>query len=174
MAIVTNNQSFLTASTGIIGSTLATQFKTQVDGILYGMGRDVIIHLPPSKTQCSDPSCKFNPFYKRFTGPTNQMCDTCRGQGFTLEPRQTVYRANLRWTDEAFNESSNISEKYKIGRVGQNFLRMKTQAVSMEHIRTSVGATVDTINIELFEEPRYTGFGNNLFYVISWWKVVNN
>ena len=107
-------------------------------------------------------------------GTNNKICEDCKGQGFVVEPRQTVYKANLRWTDEPFNESTrNIQEIGTPGRLGSNFLRMKTVQVSQVHIRESIGASVDGINLELFEEPRYTGFGGQLLYVISWWKVVN-
>lgn len=173
MAIVQNNQSFSPYASGYALDALITPFKAATDAILLDLGRDVTIHLPPSKQKCSDPTCKFNSFYKKFTGPTNKLCELCKGQGFILEPRQTIYRANLRWTNEAFNEARNINERHEVGRIGQNFLRMKTVADSMTHIRQSIGATIDTIDVELFEEPRYTGFGRNLLYVISWWKVVN-
>ncbi len=174
MAIIPNSQSFNPAASGTLISSLSAQFHASMDTVLVGMGRDVTIHLPPTKTPCPSSECVFNSFYKRYMGTNEKICEACKGQGFVVETRQTVYTANLRWTDEPFNESRrNIEEKQPVGRMGQNFLRMKTVAVSHDHIRQSIGATVDTINCELFEEPRYTGFGGQLFYVISWWKVVN-
>ena len=96
------------------------------------------------------------------------------GMGRDVTIHLPAAKANLRWTDEPFNESTrNIQEIGTPGRLGSNFLRMKTVQVSQVHIRESIGASVDGINLELFEEPRYTGFGGQLLYVISWWKVVN-
>ena len=174
MAIILNNQTFNPSASGDAIQGLTDDFHAAMDTVLLGMGRDVIIHLPPAKSPCPSPDCVFNSFYKRYMGTNEKVCEACKGQGFVVETRQTVYLANLRWTDEPFNESRrNIEEKQAVGRMGQNFLRMKTVASSHDHIRQSIGATVDTINCELFEEQRYTGFGGQLLYVVSWWKVVN-
>lgn len=145
-----------------------------MDTVLTGLGRDITIHLPPSKSPCTDVDCKYNSTYQRYTGTNGKICETCRGQGFLVESRQTIYIANIRWTAEPFNESTGVQEKFPAGRVGVNFVRTKTVATSKDHIRESIGATIDTTNVELFREPRQTGFGRDpLLYVISWWKVVN-
>ena len=146
-----------------------------MDTVLTGLGRDITIHLPPSKSPCPDITCKFNSTYQRYVGTNGKICETCRGQGFLVEGNQTIYIANIRWTDEPFNESTrNIQEAFPPGRLGANFVRTKTVASSMDHLRQSVGATVDGINVELFMEPRFTGFGAApLLYTITWWKVVN-
>ena len=107
-------------------------------------------------------------------GANNKVCEVCKGQGFLIEPRQTVYVANIRWTDEPFNESTrHIQERHIVGRLGQNFCRTKMQVTARDHVRQSVGATIDGIDVELFEEPRVTGFNGSLLYVVSWWKVAN-
>lgn len=173
MGYISNNQSFNSSASGLISSTTVSQFRNVIDSVMIGMGRNITIHLPPTKQQCPDVSCSFNPFYKKFTRNDGKICDSCKGQGFLIEPRYTVYIANMRWTNESLNESSNIQERYEIGRVKQNLLRVKTVASSMSHIRESIGATVDGINLELSEEPRYTGLGGTLLYVVSLWKAMN-
>lgn len=145
-----------------------------MDTVLVGLGRNITIHLPPSKGPCPDITCKYNSTYQRYIGTNGKICETCKGQGFLVEGRQTIYVANIRWTSEPFNQATNILEKFPAGRVGVNFVRTKTVASSKDHVRESIGATIDGNNVELFREPRTTGFGASpLLYLISWWKVVN-
>lgn len=174
MGFVPNNQSFAVSSSGSIAA-LRGEFETNIDSVLVDLGRDITVHLSPGKSACTSPNCKFNSTYKRYMGINGKICEECKGQGFFIEPRYTIYRANIRWTNEPFNESSrNIQEVFEPGRLGANFCRIKTKAVSMDHIRESVGATIDGVNVELYREPRHTGFGPSpLLYVVSWWKVMN-
>ena len=175
MAIIPNSQSFSANASGITVSALAGDFRTAMDTVLLGLGRDITIHLPPGKNACPDVSCVFNSTYKRYTGANGKICNTCKGQGFLIEPMQTIYLANIRWTNEPFNENSrNIEEKHVAGRVAANFCRTKTVATSVNHVRQSIGATIDGVDVELFQEPRTTGFGAApLLYTISWWKAIN-
>lgn len=174
MAEISNNQSFIAGASGIVGGTvLENQFQTAMDGVLIGLGRDVTVHLQPAQTPCTAPGCTFNPFYQRYTGSSGILCEVCRGQGFVNEPRWTIYRANIRWTDEPFNEAKSIQERHEPGRLGQNFVRTKMVADAVDHLRESVGATIDGIDVELHEEPRLTGFGSRLLYTVAWWKVAN-
>ena len=174
MAIISNSQAFLPLPSGQL-INLAPTFKNSIDTVLTGLGRDITIHLPPSKSPCPDVDCKYNSTYQRYIGTNGKICETCKGQGFLVENNQTIYIANIRWANEPFNESTrNIQEVFEPGRLGVNFVRIKTVASSIDHVRTSIGATIDEVNVELFKEPRHTGFGRNpLLYVISWWKVVN-
>jgi len=173
MTIVSNSQSFGTLPSGQI-LNLRSDFKDTMDTILVSLGRDITIHLPATKSPCTDVSCKFNSTYKRYIGTDGKICTACKGQGFLVEPRQTIYKANIRWTNEPFNEStSNIQEKFEPGRVGVDFVRTKTVVASKDHVRESVGATIDGVNVELFREPRQTGFGEPVLYLIAWWKIVN-
>jgi hypothetical protein len=175
MAIIPNNQSFSVNASGVVLSSLVGDFKTAMDTVIIGLGRDITIHLPPSKSPCADVTCKYNSTYQRYIGTNGKVCETCKGQGFLVENNQTVYTANIRWTNEPFNESTtNIQEVFEPGRLGANFIRTKTVASSINHIRTSIGATIDGVNVELFREPRQTGFGPTpLLYAVAWWKVVN-
>ena len=174
MAIIPNAQSFPTLPSGNL-INLKPTFQNQMDTVLTGLGRDITIHLPPSKSPCPDITCKYNSTYQRYIGTNGKICEVCKGQGFLVENNQTVYIANIRWTNEPFNQSTrNIEEIFEVGRLGVNFVRTKTVASSITHIRTSIGATIDGFNVELFQAPRHTGFGiNPLLYTISWWKVVN-
>ncbi len=174
MAIIPNNQTFPILASGQL-INLQPAFQTAIDTVLAGLGRDITIHLAASKSPCPDITCIFNSTYQRYTGPNGKICETCKGQGFLVETNQTIYVANIRWTNEPFNESTrNIQEVFPPGRLGANFVRIKTVASSKDHIRKSIGATIDGENVELFREPRTTGFGRApLLYVVSWWKVVN-
>ena len=57
--------------------------------------------------------------------------------------------------------------------MGANFARTKMNYGAMEHIKDAVGATIDGIEVELFDEPRFSGFGGQLKYVVALWKVSN-
>jgi hypothetical protein len=173
MAIIQNNQAFIPLPSGQLINSLTT-FKNQIDTVLTGLGRNITLHLPPSKSPCLSVNCKYNSTYQIYTGINGKVCESCRGQGFVIETRQTIYIANIRWTNEPFNEGSNSIEKFEPGRFGVNFVRTKTVDSSFEHINTSVGATIDGVNVELIRQPRHTGFGRApLLYVVSWWKEVN-
>lgn len=171
MGLIINAQDFVSTASGVLNqSDLAAQFHESMDVVLLTCGRDVTIHLPPTKAPCTSSDCAFNSFYKKYISSAGKVCDDCRGEGFVLEPRWTIYKANIRWTDEPYL-TRNGQERVEIGRIGADFARTKMVKESFDHIKQSVGATIDGINVELFEEPRYTGFAGELFYCVAWWKV---
>ena len=100
------------------------------------------------------------------------ICRACGGQGFIFESRQTVYRANIRATNEPLANPGDWAETNVAGRKFENFVRTKMVAVAYDHIEESIGATIDGKEYELLREPRYSSYVNN-HYVISWWKRVN-
>lgn len=172
MTIISNSQSFSTLPSGLL-INMRSDFKNSMDTVLTGLGRNITIHLPAGKSPCPSSDCKYNSTYQRYTGINGKICEACKGQGFIVEPRQTIYLANIRWTNEPFNQAnSNIKEISPAGRIGSDFVRTKTVYSSMDHVRKSIGCTIDGINVELFKEPRPIAFGD-LLYTISWWKVVN-
>lgn len=175
MTLIGNLQSFTAGASGIIGAGAQQQFKRAMDTVMTDLGRDITVHLDPAKMDCTDPDCAYDSFYKRHISVNGQVCQTCKGQGFIYEPRQTIYRANIRWTDEPFNLSARglpVEDGLEFGRFGVNFCRTKTVESSFNHIKGSIGATIDGINVELVENPRYTAFGN-ILYVVSIWKEVD-
>lgn len=174
MPEIPNSQNISATSSGAIDfSTLSSLFKTNMDTVLVG-GRDITLHLPPSKDPCTDPNCSFNSFYKKYMGNNGQVCQTCGGQGFIYEHRWTVYRANIRWTNEPFDNLRGQKEEIgTLSREDANFVRTKTVIESYDDIRNSKSASVDNIHVELVREPRKIGFAGNLHYVVSWWKVIN-
>lgn len=174
MGQISNNQSFIVGASGLVGGTSAlNQFQTAMDGVVLGLGRDVTVHLSPAQMECTATGCTFNPFYQKYATPSGSLCETCRGQGFIIEPRWTTYIANVRWTEEAYNESRTTQEAHEPGRMGQNFVRTKMVVAAFDHIKESIGATIDGVDVELHEEPRKTGFGSRLLYTVAWWKVAN-
>lgn len=174
MGLIPNNQSFIAGASGTVGGTaLENQFQTAMDAVVIGLGRDVTVHLPPAQMECTAPGCTFNPFYQKYATPSGALCEVCRGQGFIIEPRWTIYRGNIRWTEEPYNEARSIQEKHEPGRLGQNFVRTKMNVAAFDHLKQSIGATIDGVDVELHEEPRKTGFGSRLLYTVAWWKVAN-
>ena len=173
MSLIGNLQTFTAGASGIIGVDAKAQFKRGMDIVMVDLGRDITVHLEESRSQCSDPNCSYDAFYKRYVSTNGQVCQTCRGQGFFLEHRYTVYRANIRWTNEPFNNSRTIEEADSIGRIGVNFCRTKTVESSFDHIRSSNGATIDGENVELVRPPRKIAFGD-VIYTVAWWKIVNH
>jgi hypothetical protein len=130
------------------------------------------LHLPPQKSSCPG-ACKFNSAYKKFIGTNGQLCRECKGSGFLLEPRQTLYRANIRWTDEPLDKSNRTGQNTTAGRVFTSLVRTKTVIESYDDILKSIGATVDGEPVKLFNNPRKTGFGNKLMYVVTFWEITN-
>lgn len=173
MAEISNSQSFYAGASGSLNFTyLHNVFKRNMDAVLVG-GRNIQVHLPPDKMPCTDVDCKYNSVYKKYLSTTGQVCQTCRGQGFIVEPRFTYYIANIRWTNEPLADRD-LQEQNVIGRQEANFVRTKTVESSYDHIRQSEGATIDGLNVELFRQPRYVGFAGQLDYVVTWWKAVNH
>lgn len=174
MPLIINAEAFVPSASGALDTAIiADQFHEAMDIVLLTMGRDITLHLPPTKSRCLSSDCVFNSFYKRYVNAAGQVCENCKGEGFVIEPRYTVYRANIRWADEAYNEARSIQESQPYGRLGVDFVRTKTVATSFDHVKQSQMATIDGLNVQLHEEPRYTGFAGELFYVVAWWKKVN-
>jgi len=171
MAIIPNNQSFHPQASGTLISGLSSIFKQNMDTVLLG-GRDIIIHLPPKKTPCVA-GCKYNSTYKRYMGNNQALCPSCKGDGFKKETRQTIYRANIRQTDEPLSDSVTSGEDTVGGRVYRTLISTKTVIESYDHILQSEGATIDGIHCTLWNDPRTTGWNGQLYYVISYWQKAN-
>jgi len=168
MGEVSNNESFHLESSATRVSNLQDIFKREMDTVLRG-GRDISIDLPPARTECPS-SCRYNPTYKKYQGDNGAICQACKGQGFIMDPRFTTYKCNRRWTNEAYDKPRNTGQETAGGRIVGNFVRVKTVIDSFDHIEQSIGATIDGIKVKLYKEARKTGFGNELYYVVSWWQ----
>lgn len=171
MGQVGNSQSFNAGSSSSLVNNLVTSFKTNIDTLLQG-GRDITIHLPAAQSPCPS-GCKYNSAYGRFVGSNGGLCTSCGGKGFVFEPRWTVYKANIKWTDEGIFENRSGGEDTPAGKVYETLARTKTVVESLDHINQSLGATIDGFQCELWGEPRTTGFGDSTLYVVSFWKKVN-
>lgn len=169
MAIIPNGQQFSAFASGLIPTAIYNTFKQHMDGVLYGLGRNITIHLPPAKNRCLS-NCQFNSTYKRFTNANNQICADCRGDGFVFEQRQTIYKANIRWTHNPFNDAILDGDSTVGARNSRAFVRTKTVYDSYENIMKSIGATIDGINVKLQNDPQITSFGPNNLYVVTIWK----
>ncbi len=166
--LVPNSQLFSSFSSGLIPAAAHNQFKERMDGVLYGLGRDVTVHLKPTKARCGA-TCVYNQTYKKWTDSSNQLCSSCKGEGWALEHRQTIYKANIRWTNQPYGDDAAPI------RTSENFVRTKMVYAALEHIKESIGAIVDGVNVELLQQPRTTGFGATpLLYCVAIWKVVDN
>lgn len=171
MVVISNSQSFHPQASGTLVSGLSDTFKQQMDTVLLG-GRDITVHLPPKKMPCPA-GCRFNSTYKRYVGNNSALCSTCKGDGFKKEPRQTVYRANIRWTDEPLDDSLTSGQDTIGGRVYRSLVRTKTVIESYNHLLLADGVTIDGIHCTLANDPRVTGWNGNLYYVIAFWQKSN-
>lgn len=171
MAIINNNQSFAVNASGTLIQAAASQFQTAMDTVLLGMGRNITLHLPPTKSRCPDPTCRFNDTYKKFMGQNGAPCRTCGGEGYFLESRQTIYIANIRWLDDPLVTAG--SEEAVGGRMYMADVRTKTVASSFNDVLNCIAAEIDGIPVKLKTEPRRTGFGGNLYYTVAFWERQN-
>lgn len=171
MSLISNLQSFSPDASGTLVSDLVDTFKAGADTVLIG-GRDITLHLPPAKTPCPS-GCKFNSMYQRYIGEGGALCRVCKGEGFIYEPRQTVYRANIRWTDEPVFSTRSGGEDTPAGKVFDADVRTKTVIESFNHIQQAESANIDGVKCSVWQEPRQTGFGGTLLYVVTWWKRSN-
>jgi len=171
MSLISNLQTFNAASSGSLVNSFGSIFEQQMHTVLLG-GRNISLDLPPGQTPCLG-NCKYDSTYDRYVGNGTALCRDCGGRGFILEPRQTIYRANIRWTDEPLAASRGGGEDTPGGRVFESLVRTKTHIASLDHINQCLGATIDGIKCTLWEEPRVTGWGNTLYFVVSFWKKSN-
>lgn len=172
MAIVSNNQSFSASASGTAISALSSQFRTAMDSVMLGAGRDVTLHLPPAKMPCPV-GCRFNQSYNKFIGTNGQPCRSCGGDGFQFEPRQTVYTANIRWITDPLNPTSVGGQATIGGRIFTADVRTKMVVAAHNHILECIGAEIDGIPVKLVTDPVPTGFGGSVFYVIAFWEKKN-
>lgn len=172
MAEVSNSESFDAQSSPTLVSGLDAIFKRNMDSVLRG-GRRITLDLPPAQTDCPSSSCKYNPAYDKYQGVDNSICRACKGQGFIFEPRYTLYTSNIRWTNEPLDKKKNTGEKTTGGRILGNYVRTKTVIQSFDHIEQCIGATIDGEKVKIYKEPRKTGWGDELYYVITWWERIN-
>lgn len=144
-----------------------------MDTVMLGMGRDLTLHLQPTKTRCPAPDCRYAQTYEKFIGANGQICRSCGGQGYFLEPRQTVYTANIRWIDGDLATAEKGGKDTPAGRVIDADVRTKTVYASLADINNCVSAEIDGKPVKLKTSPRVTGFGGQLLYVVSYWEETN-
>lgn len=166
MVDIANSEAFTPYSSGLVTS-LGTTFKAAMDTVLIA-GRNLVLDLPPAQQSCNA-NCKYNPTYDRFTEPNGRVCGACGGRGFVNIGRQTTYKCNRRWTNEPY-EQLGQGEDTVGGRIIGNFVRVKTHIASLAHIKEAKGATLDGVKITLYEEPRKTGWADQVYYLVSWWE----
>jgi len=171
MTIISNDQTFSSSSDSSLGANLLAQFKAAADTVLQA-GRDITIHLQPSKSNCPA-ACRFNSSYKKYMGTSGGPCKACGGVGFIYEQRQTIYMANIRQIKEPFDNAKSGGQDTPAGRVSQKLTRTKTVIESYDHIIKSLGATIDGEEYKLWDEPAKTGFGGTLLYVVTTWQKMD-
>ncbi len=171
MGVVLNDQSFHLSSDGTLLPSLVNKFKISMDTVLRG-GRNITIHLPPIKMSCGG-GCKFNSSYKKFTSPTGGLCTACRGEGFKLEQRQTIYKANIRQMKNPIEDIEVGGQQTTAGKLSQKIVRTKTVIAAFDHISGSIGATIDGEQYKLWAEPEKIGFGGTLLYCVARWKKMD-
>jgi hypothetical protein len=170
MAIVPNNQNLNPSLPGLFAA-VQPAFKRAMDSLLSG-GGSITLDLPPTRSVCPG-GCRYNGTYKVYMGSTGELCQECKGAGFLYEQRQTTYACNRRWTNEPLDQNETGGKDTPAGRIYGNFVRTKTVIESFSHIQESLGATIDSSKVKLYREPRKTGLGDQLYYVIAWWERVN-
>jgi len=172
MPIIPNNESFEPTSSGLLVTQLTSIFKQRMDSVLLG-GYDITIDLPAGSSDCPDPNCRYNQTFDQWIGLDGGLCASCRGKGKIYEHRQTIYKCNRRWENKPIDRSLTGNQATEGGRIHANVVRVKTHIASYDHIKQSLGATLDGRKIKLSEEPRKTGWGGTNLYVISWWEEAN-
>lgn len=172
MVLIPNGETWSPGASGTVVTRHNTLFKKRMDSVLLG-GRDILIDLPPSKTPCTSADCKYNPTYDHYVGVNGAICRDCRGQGYDFTHRQVTYKCNRRWTSEPQDRPLAGKQNTEGGRIYANFVRVKTHIASYDFILSSVGATIDDQKVKLFQEPRKTGWNDEIYYVISWWQKAN-
>jgi len=168
MAIIANGESFSADASGIIVSRHAAIFKSKMDSVLMA-GYDFTIDLPPRSDDCPDVGCRYNQTYGQYMTLAGGLCSTCMGKGKIYEHRQTIYKCNRRWENRPIDRALTGGQATEGGRVHADVVRIKTHIASFDHIMQSLGATLNGQKLKMIEEPRKTGWGSELFYVISWW-----
>ena len=169
MALVPNNESFHPQASGSLVTNHLDIFQKKMDSVLLG-GDTITLDLPAGATDCPDPTCKFNSTYGQFQGLNGALCRTCRGKGSIYEHRETIYRCNRRWTNEPIEKTLNGGQSTPGGRIHTNYVRVKTRIESFDDIMSATGATIDGQKVQMYKEPRKTGWNGQIFYVITWWE----
>jgi len=171
MGEVANSEYFHPDSSSTLIPSLIAKFKISMDTMLQG-GRDVIIHLPPEKSQCPG-SCRFNSAYKKFISATGGICSTCKGEGYLLEHRYTTYKANIRHIDMPLESADSGGQDTPAGRISQRVVRTKMALIAYTHLQKCLGATIDGEEYKLHGDLEKTGFAGTVLYVVATWKKMD-
>lgn len=162
MVTVNNNQD-LTASSGIsFGSTFDSLYHSMIDNAMAEIGENITLHLPPGRTACTDSQCSYDPFQGRAT----RYCPTCRGTGFIVTTRDTIYKAQITVGPRELDDNN------PAGRLEVNECRITTVIESYEDLRKTERFTVRGEKYQLKSGPKIVGF-NTPRYIISILERVN-
>lgn len=88
------NQDLSEQISGLVdNSSLETLYEQYMDSMLYAIGRDITIYLPPGQTQSTSNPSQFNPWLQ---GQDRRLGGVADGAfGSTVAPISVVYKAHI-------------------------------------------------------------------------------
>jgi len=147
-----------------------TQFNSIYEGFMddamLRLGRQIMIHLPPSVSEDKSANTKdspagYNPFFRGSSRPTAGG----KNRGLNVEPRDIPYTAQIRHGPKPANDHTGVGE------LSDEEVQTTTVYASLVDIDACVSATIDGKRYEKQKDSRPVGF-SNLKYVIQVWSRI--
>jgi len=141
-------------------------YEAYMDDIFVGIGREIILHLPPSISEDKSANLKsgpagYNSFFRGSARPTAGG----KNRGVIVETRDIPYTAHIRHGPQPANDHMGV------GKLSFEEVQTTTVYESLGDIEDCISVTIDGKRYERDEDARPIGFSNLKYVIIVWHKI---
>ena len=137
-----------------------------MDDALVNLGREIMLHLPPSISEDKSANLKsgpagYNPFFRGSARPTAGG----KNRGVIVETRDIPYTAHIRHGPQPANDHTGV------GKLSAEQVQTTTVYASSGDIEDCISVTIDGKRYERDEDIRPIGFSNLKYVIMIWHKI---
>ena len=157
----------LSQASGIIPiDSLNVIYEAFMDDALVKLGRQIMLHLPPSVSEDKSSNVKdspagYNAFFRGSLRPTTGG----KNRGVIVEARDIPYTAHIRHGPQPANEHTGVGE------LSAEQIQTTTVYASSGDIEDCISVTIDGQRCERDKDARPVGFSNLKYVIMVWHRI---
>lgn len=165
-----------------IGKKTKDRYKRQVQSLINGLSRKVVVYLFSKKLEC--PNCYFDKYTNRSTGKCKWTiveandkgdplkykyflrgrCPICAGKGYLETQRKKYIPCLVTWDPQ--NRYGNTMSYTPAGSEGSTLVRLKTDPKYFDTFKNCNRLVIDDIECKIARPPLLRGLGNQSVLII--------
>lgn len=159
----------LTQAAGISSTTYNSFnviYEAYIDDTFVGIGREIMLHLPPSVSEDKSSNVKdspagYNAFFRGSLRPTAGG----KNRGVIVEARDIPYTVHIRHGPQPANDHMGV------GKLSSEEVQTTTVYASLGDIKDCISVTIDGKRYERDKDQRPIGFSNLKYIIMVWHRI---